>query len=380
MDGFDRLLANKPLVERPRVLWSRFVSAADLAATAAFTRIVGWRSGRALEDGPSTASRPLRILFVRSGAIGDVMVALGPMRAVAAARPGSTIDVVGPPEIRELTKGLPYIGRVFPVDRRGRMAYYNAALSVRRQPAYDVAIDAHTSGDRLFSHAALLLKASRAPIRVGSARSHLGRALTHVVRPREADDHWVEYMVQFFAPVLGVRQLPPDIAPRLLLSSGERDAAEAMWGARADTAPRVLINVATGARWKRWPPERFEAVGKHIRRRHPTAPIIVIGHGAASEAVAIATSVGGRHLVTTFRELIALVATADLVISPDTAVSHVAAAFDRILVSIHARGTEAWRPYRARGRQLFSSSGLTLNFVSVAQVVDAVDSALEDVF
>jgi ADP-heptose:LPS heptosyltransferase len=319
--------------------------------------------------------KPLRILFLRSAAIGDALVAFGALRAISETRPGSTIDIIGAPELREASVGLAYIGEVFPVQRRKRWTLFAAAAAVLRRQAYDVVVDARSSTDRMFLHTALILAASRAPMRIGKSARDLGLALTHLVRPMAANEHWVDYMFEFFAPALFGARLG-DRAPRLELSAEERENGERLWSTAPGASLRVLINIATGHPWRRWSDDRFEAVAAYVRLRWPEARIAIIGHGREKAAAAIALKVGGIQPKTTFREMMAIAATSDLVVTPDTAVSHVAAAFDRTIVSLHPVATESWRPYQARGRQLFSSSSLTLNFISVVQVLRAVDQLL----
>lgn len=351
-----------------------YMARLEAAATARLTRLYPWPAdGRSVLAAKPGA--PVRVLFLRSAAIGDSLVALGALRAIASARPGSVIDIVGAAELRDAVVGLPYIGEVFEVRRRARWTYFLAAAAVLRRKAYDVVVDAHSSTDRIFLHTALLFATSRARVRIGRSARDEGHALTHLVRQMTADEHWVDYMFTLVGPVLS-DAVPLDRAPRLALSTAERERGEERWLTAPGSGPRVLINVSTGHAWRRWEDDRYAAVAAHIRDHWPSAQIGVIGHGREQVAMSIAAAEGGVHFRTTFREMMSIVASADLVITPDTSVSHVAAAFDRTIVSLHPVETEPWRPYRASGRQLYSSSRLTLNFIQPEAVTAAVDEFL----
>ncbi|MDE3172704.1 MAG: hypothetical protein KGN74_06490, partial [Gemmatimonadota bacterium] len=91
---------------------------------------------------------------------------------------------------------------------------------------------------------------------------------------------------------------------------------------------------------------------------------------------ALAEGAGAEARIPTLRELIALVATAELVISPDTAVCHLASAFATPLVSLHVGGTDEWWPYATPGRRVVSAPGAALDTVPAAAVIGAVDELL----
>jgi ADP-heptose:LPS heptosyltransferase len=70
----------------------------------------------------------------------------------------------------------------------------------------------------------------------------------------------------------------------------------------------------------------------------------------------------------------ALVATADLVITPDTSVAHIASAFARPCVAMYIRGTTTrWGLLSPASRSL-EHPAATLDDLAVAPVLDALDA------
>jgi ADP-heptose:LPS heptosyltransferase len=122
----------------------------------------------------------------------------------------------------------------------------------------------------------------------------------------------------------------------------------------------------------------FAAVAAHLPRRRPHARHIVVAlarHRRIAEYIASAGD--GRAIVPTLRELIALVESADLVVSPDTAVCHVASAFERPLVSLHNAGKDHWHPFDTPGARVVSGSVDSFDGITDRDVIRAIDETLE---
>jgi hypothetical protein len=65
-----------------------------------------------------------------------------------------------------------------------------------------------------------------------------------------------------------------------------------------------------------------------------------------------------------------------MIFSPDTAVSHLASAFRRPLVSMHTAGTAHWQPYDTPGRRVVSVSREGLDLITARRVMRAIDEVL----
>src|SRR5262249_10944786 len=96
----------------------------------------------------------------------------------------------------------------------------------------------------------------------------------------------------------------------------------------------------------------------------------------ADSVRALAASVGALGIIPTLRELLALVATADVILSPDTAVCHMASAFERTLVSLNLPDHEIWAPYETAGARVIGPGDGTLEGLEPVDVIDAVTFVL----
>ena len=77
-------------------------------------------------------------------------------------------------------------------------------------------------------------------------------------------------------------------------------------------------------------------------------------------------------------EVIAAVATADLLISPDTSVTHAASAFETTTLCLQRKDTGQWSPYKTQGRVVFSDDPKRVAPLPPERVVAALDSLIDE--
>jgi ADP-heptose:LPS heptosyltransferase len=326
---------------------------------------------------PAWGARPFRLLYLRYNAIGDMIMATGVIRAIARSHPTLTVDVLSSPVNAPVLEGLPYVSQVLTLDRRRISSYVRSLFRVGRS-RYDVVVDGMAGVPKPAS--ALLMLASRARFRIGIARART-RLYTLPALPKAATAHHIEYMATLLEP-LGVDPSSVDLRPELSLSDDEQAWADRQWndaGGFPDVAgrsPRLLVNVSAGRPWRRWPDERFEAVMRSLRARHPGMAILVIGDPKEVASVRQVAAAGGSPVVCrTIREAFALVGTADLVFTPDTSISHAAAALHTPAVVMIPRHITDFAPYQAVGRNVFSDGEDVLT-IEVDRVLGTLESAL----
>ena len=93
----------------------------------------------------------------------------------------------------------------------------------------------------------------------------------------------------------------------------------------------MLVNVSSATPSRRWQVEKYVAVIAHLRKRLTDATVLVIGAPNERDRVAAVAEGSGATPVNTpsLTDAFALVATADFVFTPDTAIGHAASAFRR---------------------------------------------------
>jgi ADP-heptose:LPS heptosyltransferase len=249
-------------------------------------------------------------LIVRLGAIGDIVHALPLASALRARYPEARIDWVVDERYAELLDLVPIIDRRIVLSTKSLppirriVALYGKLV----RESYDVAIDVQG-----------LLK-SAVVARLSRARRVLGFPVPHL---REA-------AARFFYS----ETHRPGISGHVI---------EALDAVRATAEPaggRPFAVLNPGASWpnKRWPPERFGAVGQWLDRELGLRSVVTWGVGERALAAAVvAESDGTAEMApaTSIADLTAIVREAELVISGDTGPAHLAAALGTPVVGLY---------------------------------------------
>jgi len=339
---------------------------------------------RAPSGRPDWDARPWTVLFLRHDRIGDMIVSTGAIRAIAAAHPNLALDVLASPANAPVLAGFPGVRGVVVFDRRRPSTFAEAARALYAAQ-YDCVVDCMVTAPSLTT--AMLMAATRAPWRVGIAGRGNDAAYTLPVPPGPGT-HMAD-RIAALAAAFGV-QLPLGAArPTLALSAGEVARAAAVWSTAAgdgadagsdtgsNTGPRLLLNVSAGDPGRQWLAERWAEVVRRARARHPALRLVVTGAPAErDDGAVVVAAAGGTTAFGALRDMFALVATADVVLTPDTSVVHVASAFARPTVVIGpARAMEkGWGPYGGAGRYVPVNG--SMRDVPVAPVADALDAVL----
>jgi heptosyltransferase I len=273
-------------------------------------------------------------LIVRLGALGDIVHALPLAAAIRATWPDARVDWLVDVKHRAILDHVGGLTTIVPVDTRRMGGDTGVVPVVRRLRAarYDMAVDAQG-----LLKSALLAYLAGAGRVVGLARGHLREPMASwaydaTVEP--AGRHVVDNALAL-AQAIGAAATPrfaleppsPDMVARVRDGLG-----------LAERQPFALIN--PGAAWpnKRWPPDRFGAVARHLRARHGWPSIVAWGPGEgdlAREVVAAADGAAALAPMTSLGELLAIVGAAGLVVSGDTGPLHLAAALGTPIVGIY---------------------------------------------
>lgn len=192
-----------------------------------------------------------RILVIKLGALGDVVLALGPMAAIRRHHPGAQITALTTAPYASLIGASPYVDEVW-TDERPRLWQIGKALALRRrlrEAGFSRVYDLQTS-DRssLYFH---LLRPGKLPewsgIAAGCSHPH--------ANPDRDRLHTVERQAEQLR-ALGIADVPlPDLS--WLTTDISRFAV---------TPPFALLvpgGAATRPR-KRWPVERFAALASSL--------------------------------------------------------------------------------------------------------------------
>jgi ADP-heptose:LPS heptosyltransferase len=308
------------------------------------------------------------------------VLSTGVIRAICEAHRSLKVDVLTAENNIPVYDNNPFVHDVIPFEfrRPGELKRVRPRL---RSGGYAAAIDGHADRSSTHTQTMRLMLATGAPYRIGPGDREESFFYTMPCRPAPAGAHHLDVLATLAQPF----DVPPgvDWRPRLYVSEVECEEAERLWlraapSAALDRAPRVLVNISAAYRCRRWPNACYREVVAHVRSRLPGAAITVLATpNEKSDAEQIALPSGGLAVSVGLRQVFAIVGSADLLISPDTGVAHVASCFGTPTVAFLLSTRMHFAPYRTPGRGVVSA-GDSLEALTVERVLPTVDEVLEE--
>ena len=294
---------------------------------------------------------PEKVCLLRLSAIGDTCHVVPLLRTLQSAWPRTRFTwVIGKLEAK-LMSLIPDVELITVDKAAGLSAYGRLRTEMKRRGAFD-----------LLLHLQLSIRASataaciRAPIKVGFDRAR-ARELQWLftnrrIAPR-AKEH-VQDSLMGFADALGVSRQPPrwDIP---LPPAAEAYAAELIPTATNDAKPTLVISACSSHRARNWLPARYAAVAEHAVRQHGMRVILCGGPAAIEREMAAEIA---KHCSVplidqvgkdTLPQLLALLARATALVTPDSGPAHMATMVGTPVVGLYAAtNPERSGPYLSR--------------------------------
>ena len=272
-----------------------------------------WRDASAGED--RKAASVCEILFVELlGGLGDVLISLQAIQALARSYPEARLTVLTFSPGGELLEGDPLIHEIVHAPKPDSTRPHRAREAVEELLArggWDLVVS-ETSYDSI-----------DALIR-GCGAAH---TVTNMWRSPPPDEHVGE---RFLRILLADGLIEPGAIspPRLHLTPEERSAAaERLANSRR---PLAFLLPDAGMEVKRWPEERWGALGQALCNRHGADVVVPVGSDP-EQASRVARLVGERAHVwprAALRELAAALSCADIAVGADTGPLRIAATLD----------------------------------------------------
>jgi ADP-heptose:LPS heptosyltransferase len=289
-----------------------------------------------------------KVLVIRLRSIGDVVLTLPALSALHAWRPDLRLSLLLESSCVTLVEGNPSVSEV--LVRRG---FLPTVRELRRR-RFSMVFNMHGG-----PASAVLTGFSGAPVRVC----------------------WADRQFSFFYNVQV--PLPAATGGRFRMHTAEHRLQQLFWaGLPAGPAPPAVLypqpdaltamqlrlaekGISRGERYavlrpggavpnKRWPVESFAQLARWLREEHGLVPIVNLGPGDEGIAAAVEQHLAPVSVVVAalnLRQLIALMAGADLLVGNDTGPTHIAAALGKPCVVIFGASDSAvWRPWQTRHR------------------------------
>ena len=322
-----------------------------------------------------------RLLVVRQhNQMGDMVCALPALRALRRAWPEARLTFVAAPLCEDLLRVHPDIDELLVFRKQEMWRPWKLVAFVRRlrRPRPDLAVVMNTVSFSTTS--ALLAWASGAGIRAGGSSllsgSHLSRAVYHLELP--AGPAGVPEVEHNLAPLRALGIAAPFERPHLAPSQAAiARARDFLARALPGSGPVVVAHVGAGKLPNVWPAERFATVLQTLRAEYGARVVLSEGPSDAAAVGAVAARFEGlARWRQPLGETIGLLACAQLVLSNDTGLAHVAAAVDVPTVVIYGpTDPQRWQPPGEHVRAIRAATGRVAD-VEPAAVADAARALL----
>ncbi|HEY9602318.1 MAG TPA: glycosyltransferase family 9 protein, partial [Allocoleopsis sp.] len=254
------------------------------------------------------------ILFVELlGGIGDVLIALPAIQALARSHPQAKLTVLTFTPGGELLENDPLIHKIISIDRsqikQRPLLAREAVEDLLANHTFDLIVS-----DSNYDDIEHLIQESGTP-----------RVVTNLWRNPPPNERVGDRFLQI---LLAEGLIEPETiaAPQLHLTPTEQHQIQEKLGNIRH--PLVILYPDAGMTIKRWPTVNFISLGQELQKRYGATIIVPIG-SAQEQAEEIVAEIGEAAHVWprgTLRELASLMANADLVVASDTGSARIAAA------------------------------------------------------
>lgn len=278
-----------------------------------------------------------RILFINVSRIGDTLLAVPALRAIAAKFPESQIDCLGHPNRVEILAHLPYVSRVVEITKKS--APFRGWMSfLLGQKSYDLAF-VYGFDESLVDYA---LRVAKKVVAFRQKSERLNRKLAVVVDvPAFQSEHSVLQLLRL-PGAMGIE--PRGLRLDFCLTPAELAWAEAELVQKVPNSASLVVGLQVASfptkAYRDWPIEHFVKLVDAIREKWPKAHFLIFGGSEEKERTArLARHLGQSATLfagkLSLRQTVAMMNTTDIYVGVDTGPTHLMSALDIPMVGLY---------------------------------------------
>lgn len=268
-----------------------------------------------------------RILVIKVGALGDVILAGPSLRMLRKKFPEAHLSLLVDSRFSPVISGCPSLNEVLPLDRDKFHSWIWLARFAKRlrREAFDLSIDFQNT-----KRTHLLAFLAGIPDRYGFRRGIFGRFLNHPDLSFREPDSPIRHQFRILSR-LGINQLEEKLE---LWPDAGSEAEVSNWFQEGGVSPEEkIVGLAIGSspRWatKRWPIEHFRSLTERLIRELACQVVLIGSREDQPLAQELAdTTQGVINWVgrTSLEELVSLIKQLRVLVTGDTAPLHIATA------------------------------------------------------
>ncbi len=336
---------------------------------------------------------PRKVALLRASRIGDFICATPAFRALRQALPGAEITIITLPILRDIAIRSPHLDRyvAFPGFPGIAEQFFDARkttqfFQIMQEERYDLALQMQGSG--VYSNPFLLLLGAK--ITAGFVRPGDAAGLLDAALPYPDQLHEIRCVLSLTS-FIGT----PEQGEQIEFPLWRQDRTEAATLLATAKPPLIGLHPAARELTRRWPIERFAAVGAALRSKYGGTVVIVGEPEERATGEMVAQQVGEPYLnlvgKTSLVTLGAVIDRLAVLITNDTGPAHIAYALSAPTVTIFGAGNPATNgplqegPFRVLahpvacrpcGRETCPIGYTCLEGVTVEMVLNAADKII----
>jgi ADP-heptose:LPS heptosyltransferase len=318
-----------------------------------------------------------RILLIRLERIGDVLVAVPVLRSLRLRYPEGRIDLLVSRANHAVGDAVaPFVTRVWCYEKTLASAF--RLFRLLRHAHYDVVVDLL---DHASATAQLAIRWCGAQAAVGFLHAESGLYTHAVPVPDPRLVHPVERVARLLLP-FGIDPSTQSLDLAYPLEAADIERARLTLGPTSRPM-RFGVNISGRKAGRHWGSANYIALVRHVMAHDARFAVSICGapqDAAEVEHIAAATGAQAVPPCSSLRAFAAIVHEFDLLLTPDTAVVHLAAAWKLPTVALYhsVAGANPWVPYQTPHRAAASPRGIPA--IPVDQVIVAVDDLIRERF
>jgi ADP-heptose:LPS heptosyltransferase len=320
-----------------------------------------------------------KILIFRYDAIGDMVVTLPSVDIIRKNHPAAEIAMVVSPQNIAIIKNDSRVGRRH-IYRKGLGELIRLVRQTRRErydAIYCFVLHKTTKAGLLAN-----LIGGRRAVKVtllNPDRAHLYDIFFNLQMPiARATDVMGVLQAKVVSASFGWPYEPEMVRYRLVLSE-ENHAVARRFHEEIGGGRFIILNISSGNWYRRWSTGKNIELIEKIAALEPDLSIVIVSSpGDAAEAMELGGSIPGRTCTfpatPDILDVAALLELADLVISPDTSIVHIASAMGTPVLGLYsgmATFIPEWMPHRVPYRAVETADRTPLETIPVEAVVAA---------
>lgn len=331
------------------------------------------------------------VLVLRYDKIGDMVVTLPVFRVLKSRNPSLRIGVVTSESNYEILRGEDAVDDCFVLDRNPLKL-----LSVlHRIRSVHYAVTLNFIFNRTTSGALIANFACPKSIKVGQGAEKYRFYFNALLSLPRANVHMLDILMNFIQQVFGITIREEERELRLSrdpMAEQKVDVYLMRNGlqrrSRLDKqgSPFVILNISAREGNKRISTYQATAIATHLSREREIKTVVISAPEDLEERVRIVSAIASGHCLTfpltgdaSLKEIASLVEGASCVITPDTAIVHVASATSTPLLGIFTplQVNQEWLPYKVKHDLIVAPEGHPVSDIPVDVLIRSLDGFLK---